>query len=333
MKRSIKRSAQVCLARAAPLAWRCRRATLVVPMYHRVLPKGDERLLTTQPGMYVHPETFRMHVRTLKCHFEIVRLSDWITRASKGKPLPPRACAITFDDGWRDNYEYAYPILKEEGVPATIFACSDMVGTKRAFWPERLALLLHAFNQPSHSEERVKLGWLKTLCPSLGTEIELKVTSIDAAIGLAKQRYSDEEIVKRLDDVQADFDFSQPALLDWLQVGEMVEKGVVDIGSHTRRHVRMSRAVSEHVMHDEIVESKRVLEEETGAPVELFAYPNGDITRDAYDLVKKTYRGACATMKGWHSQSADPFMIRRVGIHEDVAGDHAAFISRISTWL
>ncbi len=331
LKRSLKRSAQVCVAQVAPFFWRRRGAALIVPMYHRVLPKGDERLSTEQPGMYVHPETFRMHIRALKQHFEIVRLSEWIARASAGKSLPPRACAITFDDGWRDNYEYAYPILREEGATATIFACSDMVGTKKAFWPERLALLLRMLNAPSRSEERDRLGWVKSLCPSLGTATDIGVDSIDAAINRAKARYSDSLLVQWLDEAQIDFPAS--TLLDWWQVQEMVEQGVADIGSHTRRHIRLSTGVSEQILQDEIVESKRVLEENAGAPIRIFCYPNGDVTPQAHSVVKKTYLGACVTTKGWHSAAADPYMIRRIGIHEDVAGDHAAFISRISTWL
>jgi peptidoglycan/xylan/chitin deacetylase (PgdA/CDA1 family) len=331
LKQNLKRSAQVCLAYTAPLVWRWRHAALVVPMYHRVLPKGDERLLTEQPGMYVHPETFRMHVRTLKHHFEIVRLSDWIARAYSGKRLPSRACAITFDDGWRDNYQYAYPVLREEGVSATIFACSDMVGTNKSFWPERLALLLRVMDAPSRREELKQFDWLKALCPSLGSETEITVTSIDEAINLAKQSYSDDALMRRLDEAQVNF--TDPALLDWGQVREMVEKGVVDIGSHTRRHVRMSRGMSERVMHDEIVESKRVLEHNTGTSVELFCYPNGNITPEADHMVRTTYRAACVTRRGWHSSTEDPFMIRRIGIHEDVAHDDAAFLSRISGLL
>lgn len=300
-------------------------------MYHRILPKGDARLLTEQPGMYVHPQTFRMHVRTLKRHFEIVRLSDWLARARSGRPLPARACAITFDDGWRDNFEYAYPILREEGVPATIFACSDMVGTQKSFWPERLALLLRATNASNRRDERRQLDWLKALCPSLGSGAEISVTEIDEAINRAKRRYSDHALVERLD--EADVDFSRPALLDWWQVREMVGEGVVDIGSHTRRHVRMASGMSECVMHDEIVGSKRVIEQNIGARVEVFCYPNGDITPEADRLVRSAYHGACVTRRGWHSADADPFMVRRVGIHQDVAHDEAAFLSRISTLL
>lgn len=327
MKRGVKRAAQVLLASVSPAAWHLRERALVVLMYHRILPKGDRRLAYEQPGMYVYPETFRMHVRELKRHFEIVRLSEWIARAAGGKPLPRRACAITLDDAWRDNYEYAYPILCEEGAKATIFACSDMIGTKRLFWPERLALLLNRMNARGDGKAP---SWLKALCPSLGREPRLDVTSIDAAINSAKKRYPDEALAAWLDDAGVESDGAE--LLGWEEIGEMVSHGVIEIGSHTRRHRRLVAGMREDVLRDEIVESKRALEAGTGASVNLFCYPNGDITPEAHRLVKSTYLGACTTRKGWHFADDDPFAIRRIGVHQDISGDRAAFLSRVSGW-
>lgn len=337
MKRTLKRCAQVALAHIAPFGWRLvSTPMLVVLMYHRVLPEGDERIQTEQPGMWVRPETFRMHVRTLKQHFEVVRLSDWLACAARGDELPSRACAITFDDGWRDNYEFAYPILADEGARATIFLVSDVVGTNQAFWPERLARFLRFVGQPGQETARRSAELAKELCPSVVGSAGVSVELIDDAINRAKVRYSDEEIRTMLDEVETRIGLrerTKPSLLNWQEVREMVRAGVIDIGSHTRRHARMSCQISKCVMREEIVESKRVLEEKTASKVELFCYPNGDITPDAYDMVKGTYSGACSTRRGWNSASADPYALRRVGVHQDISYDRASFISRISAWL
>lgn len=288
--------------------------------------------------MYVHPDTFAMHLETLQDHFEIVRLADWVERARTGRPLPARACAITFDDGWRDNYEHAYPALRAHGLPASIFVCSDLVGTGALFWPERLAHLLRVLSEPERADDRGRLPWLRELAPALYAPApSIGADSIDRAVEAAKRRYSDTSLSRLLDDDLTHLGVAEngqvPALLDWDELGEMAASGLVDIGSHTRRHTRLSEEISAKVLYDEIVESKRLIEARTGAPVNLFCYPNGDAAPAAYDMVKTAYRGACSTRRGWHTPSDDPFMIRRVGVHQDIAYDPTSFLARISGWL
>lgn len=339
LRRAIKRAAQVTVAATAPLAWRVwRRPTLLVLMYHRVLPRNDERLLYEQPGMWVYPETFAMHLQTLRRHFEIVRLADWLERAQNGERLPPRACAITFDDGWRDNYEYAYPILRSEGVPATIFLCSDLVGTDRQFWPERLATFLRSLDAGVRADDRRQLTWLEELVPALrSSTYSADVESIDRAIEAAKKRYSDDSMARLLDEAMPTINVrenrNENPLLDWEQVMEMRDSNTFDFGSHTRTHTRLSRGVGQATLRDQIAESKRVLEAKTRSRIQLFCYPNGDFSPEAYAMVRCAYRGACTTRPGWHSPSDDPFTIRRIGVHEDIAFDPTSFLSRVSAWL
>ena len=112
-------------------------------MYHRVVPK-DEQGRWVQAGMVVDPDTLDLHIRYLRKHFQIISLSDLaeLQLGPARKSHEMRLCVLTFDDGWSDFYEYAYPILKMHEAPATVFLPTDFIGTNRWFWTDHLGILL-----------------------------------------------------------------------------------------------------------------------------------------------------------------------------------------------
>lgn len=103
----------------------------LVLMYHRVLADRDVRP-EIDPGMYVTSSTFERHLRYLTSHHQVVTLDEmheWMLGKRSFDRIP---CAITFDDGWRDNYEEAFPLLQKYGVPATIFLITEKIGVDPA---------------------------------------------------------------------------------------------------------------------------------------------------------------------------------------------------------
>jgi peptidoglycan/xylan/chitin deacetylase (PgdA/CDA1 family) len=108
-----------------------------VLMYHRVLPQSEAAAAAIHPGMYVTPEAFVKQLRYLSRVYEIVSLDqyfDWLTGGRTYTKIP---CAITFDDGWADNYRYAYPLLQRYRIPATIFLVTNDIGkTEMLTWPQ-----------------------------------------------------------------------------------------------------------------------------------------------------------------------------------------------------
>lgn len=334
LKRLVKTAMDRVVATVAPPLWRIGSGRLIVVTYHRVLPRGDERLLDEQPGMVVHPETFRAHLRLLRQHFEPVKLGDWLARARNGEAVPRRACAVTFDDGWRDNYEHAFPILREEGCPATIFLVSDMVGTDEGFWPERLgAVLRRAARSGTDTVWRApEFAWLSELgLPDKVFRALPDPERLDAVISSAK-RYSDAELYQRLAPMEAlvGAEPQPPSLLDWAQVREMAESGLVELGSHTRRHTRLTAGLTEHQIQDEVVGSGERIRECAGRPAHVFCYPNGDVAPGARALVKEHYLGACTTARGWNRLGDDPYGLCRVSLHEDASASPAQFLARVA---
>jgi peptidoglycan/xylan/chitin deacetylase (PgdA/CDA1 family) len=158
-KAALKRGVRQLAGRLAPALLRLpREPSLLILMYHRVLPAHGAEAAREEPGMWVAPETLRMHGQVLREFFEPVHLDAWLQSAARGARLPRRAVALTFDDGWRDNFDFAFPVLKELDLPATIFLVSQRIGGGYDSWPNRLGALVTLSEQsgppPSVGERR-----------------------------------------------------------------------------------------------------------------------------------------------------------------------------------
>jgi hypothetical protein len=115
----------------------------LILMYHRIIPKSEAKK-NVQAGMYIDPDTFQTHILFLQKNFRIATISEILINPecnldnSNKRPV----CFLTFDDGWFDFYQYAYPILEEHKISATVFLPTDFIGTDKWFWTDRLATLL-----------------------------------------------------------------------------------------------------------------------------------------------------------------------------------------------
>ena len=313
---------------------------LLLLMYHRILPADDPRALLEEPGMMVSPETFRLHMSLIKPLFETMHLSQWLELKNSGKELPKRACAVTFDDGWADNYEFAYPTLKELDVPATIFLVSDMIGKNSTFWPERLSSVVNEISKQPEKWSHESLSWIQQL-PVSYTFDENSTKPPDREqlseiIGAAKS-LSDEEVNHRLDIIEGQLQLSSEqdnaALLNWQQIEEMCQSDIIEVGSHTCNHIRLTDDKQPALLAHEIVDSKQTIENRTGRTVKTFCYPNGDYSAAAKTQVEQHYIGAVTTQSGWNTAESNPYLLQRIGVHEDISIDKTSFLARISGWL
>ena len=275
-----------------------------------------------------------MNISVLKDHFELMHLDDWIAGAKGGMPLPRLACAITFDDGWRDNYEYALPVLRRQTAPATIFLVSQLVGKSYGFWPTRISRVLSILANNSNylkfavpTELRPYVDRLRALHrPINSSDLDPAVTQLKCRNSDAQMSIMVEELEKTLPNIPE----PERDLMNWEEVRAMADSGLVRYGSHSQSHVRLTAGLDPEAMRSEIRRSKQDLHTALGVLPKLFCYPNGDYTTDAVSLVRDNYDAAVTTRPGWNTTQTDRMLLRRVGLHEDIARDRNGFLARLA---
>lgn len=291
----------------------------IILMYHRVLDRDAEEIKYLQPGMYVSKEVFEKQIAFLSGRFRPVGLSELAGFIAGGQRIPDISVVITFDDGWRDNYENAFPILKKYKTPATIFLTSDCIGTEKEFWFLRASRLVTDIEI-----SRDEMGKL------IGKQAEVKQEEADPGLSdrdwfIEKlKKLSSQEINALLDDLEAHAESNskdiKPArsMLTWEEVDEMNRNGI-EFGSHGCSH-KILTGLTKDEMEREITESKRVIENKLGKEINLFAYPNGDYNDKVKSIVKNSgYICALATGGIRDDSGGDIFSLRRINVHDGVS--------------
>ena len=293
-------------------------------MYHRIIPvKEVEPGL--QAGMYVEPETFKMHIDYLKDHFSIVPLSAISTHIKDINEMKNKLpiCILTFDDGWYDFYRFAYPILVVNRVPATVFLPTEYIGTGNRFWTDQVANFFvqkRTLKEPKNHEGISNSSVVKNLADLEGTP----ESNIEKAISILK-KYREDEILKILEKLKTiwgiDSVSTERAFLNWDEVRKMAESGLITFGSHTANH-RILVYLNEKEIVDELIDSKnKLLSEGVVDPSFIpFCYPNGNYDESVVWMVKEAgYHVAVTTERGWNDLNSSFFKLKRVAIHQDIS--------------
>lgn len=313
-----------------------RSPSLIILTYHRILPGNSPLRQTEQPGMIATPETLAMHISMLEqLGAKFVSLDTWLNAQHQNKTLPKLAVAVTFDDGWQDNYEHAFPVLKKHKVPATIFLVSRRINTPWQFWPEQVLDLL--INH-SHHLDHEALQWLR---PYLGgTQASTHhlspytVLQADSVINRLKA-LDDQTIETSLEQTRDALPALNQAnlnarpLLNKQELETMLTSGLITFGAHTRHHYRLNHLASPSELENEIAGSLRDLEELALQPVNIFCYPNGDITGNGEKLVQDHFTAACTTERGWNKASSNPFGLRRFNFHDGNGSTSLSFLATL----
>ncbi|MDK9557679.1 polysaccharide deacetylase family protein [Marinobacter sp. M216] len=305
---------------------------LIILTYHRILPKHHPDREFEQPGMVTAPEVLRRHIHLMKSLGAIpIHLDEWLRLRASDRALPKLSVALTFDDGWKDNFQYAYPILKSENVPATVFLVTRLVDTNDVFWPEKVLKLL---TSKPINEAGPEYQWLTPYLPNAqSNQSPLTLYQADQAINRLKS-LDDATIMAHLSEASqrspsSDASGDGRSILNRQELTEMASDDLVRYGAHTQHHFRLNRLDNPATLKREILGCLDDLNEFGTGIVPIFCYPNGDITAEGRKLVEDRYRAACTTKTGWNLGNRDPFDLHRFNLHDGNSGSARHLLATI----
>jgi peptidoglycan/xylan/chitin deacetylase (PgdA/CDA1 family) len=254
-------------------------------------------------------EVFGDGLDYLSRNFKVVPLGDIIQKLLHGQEFSGNEMALTFDDGRRNNFTRAYPLLQKYKLPATFFICPGLVDNKQWLWNhdarERLKSISpmdrHTFaaalNSPTSDPNRM-VEWMKSLPKRQRVPIQEKIFARTAGFiptGLQREKFD---------------------LMSWDEIGKLDPK-LITIGSHSSTHPILSQIEPDEI-EDEIVQSRWQLETRLQRPVEFFCYPNGNYNAAVLEAVRRTYTGAVTTdFRAAHNHE-DPHQLPRISAAEEL---------------
>jgi len=246
------------------------RNRLVVVNYHRI---GDYRE-ALNPNLYsATVDELETQIQLLKRRYRILNIDEAIDYLRGGRSGQEAAALITFDDGYLDNYELAFPVLRDQQVPATFFLTTSHVGSSHLTASDQIAHLLR-----NPSQARFTLSYPRPL------ELDLQRRPFYVELRRVLQLYKateNRDPDRFFDHLRSHcpvdtLETAERRFVNWDEAATMASEGMT-IGSHTCTHPILSR-LSLQDQIEELTDSKRLIEQKLGRPTRSIAYPVGSLS-------------------------------------------------------
>jgi peptidoglycan/xylan/chitin deacetylase (PgdA/CDA1 family) len=293
-----------------------RRPGLLVLAYHRIgepagQPFDDELISASAQG-------FREQLLYLRSRFDVIGLDELIARlGSAGPPFRRPTAMITFDDGYRDNYEVALPILRDVRLPAVFFIAAGYIDRARLTWWDRVAYVVK-----STTRATLKLDYPEPLTIDLRQPDRNRAAQQILRAYKRMQAIDQEQFFDHLEEqagVEVDCEaLGRDLFMSWDQVRGLRDSGMA-IGSHTYNHPVLAQ-MPEAIQLSELTRSKQALESEVDRPIHAIAYPVG--APESFNESTKTlareagYRAAFSYNGGFNRPGElDTFDLRRLAVN------------------
>jgi peptidoglycan/xylan/chitin deacetylase (PgdA/CDA1 family) len=297
--------------------------------YHRVA--DSDLSATVRSDITVTVESFSRQLECLLRHFDIVPLEELIDDVEAGRDSR-RRLAISFDDGYIDNYALAYPILRRHSVPATIFVATGFVGSRQRFWWDALALAVERLRHQRHDRTVLDRAGVPPPLQELMLGVaagRLRLTELTNALKRTHLAFA-HELVRALEE-QLQFNCRQAderLFLTWDEMSEMSRNGIT-FGAHSQSHAILPD-LDDDRLTQEVEQPRALIRQHLGSDPAGFSYPDG-----CYDervrraVIRAGYRYAVQTSRGQNHGNDDFYALpRRMVKQSHSTGIFGEFASR-----
>lgn len=291
---------------------------------HRVLPENEFDKVRFQRQHVLTEEGLDHLLTFLQRQYTLIQLDEYLTLDPKIIPRRERFACLTFDDGWQDNYLYAFPLLKTRRVPASIFLATGYVGTDKPFWWQALG---DAFAESLQHDDKEKL--LRAHISSLVEEVP-EFADIDAFM----------QFVLGLNDAQRDelatavaplLEAPASVGLNWEQIRLMSASGLVRFGAQSWSHVPLPSQEDDAANTDIRRSFEMLFSHDEIAFNRLFCYPKGVYDDAVMSMVAAVgFHGAVTGFSCYASrQVRERYCLPRLSVTEALARDPSLFNYRL----
>jgi peptidoglycan/xylan/chitin deacetylase (PgdA/CDA1 family) len=291
----------------------------LILVYHGVVKNKN----TSLSGNHCSLEEFKNEIQYLKKNFDIIPLTELFELSNRNVKPPRKTIAITFDDGYENNYINAYPVLKKSNIPATIFVVASCISNPdHLLWYDLVDIIKGKINFSEFSTLSLNLSEEKLRQVRSIKDISQLRNFLKSVNNASKQVVLDAicsklEVQKLVSETDPEFH----RMLTTSQIHEMSDSGLIEIGSHSLTHPNLDM-LDDIELNSELQESKKLIENITGKSVVSIAFPDG-----AYNEKVKTqsmlsnYKYQCSVIPRLESDKSDHSIRPRFCISNTTTAD------------
>ena len=255
---------------------------ITIFMLHRVSYFEENKLFSNEM-LKVSPQFLDQFIINLKSNgYDFITLDDMYKILLEGEKVEKKI-VLTLDDGYKDNYEVAYPIFKKHNIPFAIYLTTSFPEKKAILWWYILEDLivqkdLIELSDGRTFECRTKEEKEKVFLQLRSIILTFEKENFLNSLGRLFAYYKIDWIAK-----------TEALCLNWEEIIELSQDDLCTIAGHTKNHFAFNQ-LSEDEIIDEIVDANKLIEEKTGKKIEHFAYPFGsrhEVNQREVEIVKK----------------------------------------------